>query len=80
VACLQPRTLPFVLDGRAWEGVGAVLVAVYGGESGREWWEGVGWSRRSGGGVVDGGDGGGGEVAVTCHGVMMMGGGYADSG
>ena len=65
MACLQPRALLFVLDGRPWEGVGAVPVAVYGGER----WEGVvGGIGREGGVIVDGG----GELAVTCHSAVTM--------
>jgi hypothetical protein len=55
--------LLFVLDGRLWEGVGAVPVAIYGGER----WEGVvGGIGQAGGVVVDGG-----ELAVTCHSAVM---------
>jgi hypothetical protein len=60
---------PFGLDGRSWEGEGAVPVAVNGGER-RE--GAVGGSGRSSGVVVDGG---GGEVAVTCHSVIITVGG-----
>ena len=65
MACLQPHALPFVLDGRPWEGVGAVPVTVYRSER----WEGVvggiGWA---GGVIVDGG----GELAVTCHSAVTI--------
>jgi hypothetical protein len=50
--------------------VGAVPVAVYGGE---RWEAVVGGSGQAGGVVVV--DGGGGEVAVTCHTVMITVGG-----
>ena len=65
MACLQPCALPFVLDGRVWEGVGAVPVTIYGGER----WEGVvGGIGQAGSVVMDGG----GELAVMCHSAVMM--------
>jgi hypothetical protein len=79
MACLQPCTLPFGLDGRLWEGMGVVPVTVYGGE---KWGGVVGGNGQAGGIVVDGG----GELAVRCHNVcdndihMVAIASYVDSG
>ena len=58
VACLQPCTLPFGLDGRVWEWCCLLFMEIRGGKSGgREWW--------SGAAIADGGCGGMLAVAVT---------------